>query len=30
VKLEWGEWLLYWLAFSSITLIINQVFRFDK
>jgi hypothetical protein len=30
LKLEWGEWLLSWLAFSAITLLINQVFRFDK
>jgi hypothetical protein len=29
-KLGWGEWFLYWLGFSAITLIMNQVFGFDK
>jgi len=30
LHLKWGEWLLSWLGFSAITLIINQVLRFDK
>jgi hypothetical protein len=30
LKVSWQEWLLYWLGFSAITLIINQVCRFNK
>jgi len=30
LKFDWQEWLLSWLGFSAITLIINQILRFDK
>jgi hypothetical protein len=30
LNLKCQEWILYWLGFSAITLIINQVFQLDK
>ena len=30
VVLGWHEWILQWLAFSAITLILNQACQFEK